>query len=172
MLPILPKDNIASISKKIKNKIDMIREDGNDKDGLNNLVDILGKIPNIIRIPLMGIFKLLDKKGMLPSSLIEDNIYYSSIIVSNLGSIKCGAIYHNLTNFGTCSSLATMGEIRDEIDSDGNKIKVCEFGINFDERIADGYYFAKSLKLIQYIFDNPELLEENIENKINIEDRK
>ena len=46
------------------------------------------------------------------------------------------------------------------------------FGINFDERIADGYYFAKSLKLIQYIFDNPELLEENIENKINIEDRK
>lgn len=172
MLPILPKDNIVSISKKIKNKIDMIREDGNDKDGLNNLVDILGKIPNIIRIPLMGIFKLLDKKGMLPSSLIEDNIYYSSIIVSNLGSIKCGAIYHNLTNFGTCSSLATMGEIRDEIDSDGNKIKVCEFGINFDERIADGYYFAKSLKLIQYIFDNPELLEENIENKINIEDRK
>ena len=44
----------------------------------------------------------------------EDNLYYSSMILSNLGSIKCGAIHHNLTNFGTCSSLATIGEIKEE----------------------------------------------------------
>ena len=36
------------------------------------------------------------------------------MIVSNLGSIKCGAIYHNITNFGTASGLATIGEIKDE----------------------------------------------------------
>ena len=49
-------------------------------------------------------------------------------------------------------------------------IKVCEFGINLDERIADGYYFAKSVKLIQYIFDNPTMLENRADEKIKLDE--
>ena len=174
MVPIEENDNIDSISKKIKNKVDSVRNKTSKKEGANNAIDILGKLPNIVRIPIVGIFKWCDKKGILPSSLIKDNLYYSSIIVSNLGSIKCGAIYHNITNFGSCSSLATMGEIKSEevINESGKKEvkKICEFGINFDERIADGYYFAKSVKLLQYIFDNPSLLEEEASKKIKMEE--
>jgi len=96
------------------------------------------------------------------------------MIVSNLGAIKCGAIYHNLTNFGTCSSLATMGEIRKEeiINSKDKKEvrSICEFGVNFDERVADGYYFAKSIQLLQYLFNNPELLEEDASKEIKIDE--
>lgn len=172
MLPILPDDNIFTISKRVKEKIERVRNSKERIDGLNQFVDCLGKVPNIVRVPLVGIFKWLDKKGILPNSLIKDNIYYSSIIISNLGSIKCGAIYHNLTNFGTCSSLATVGEIKKEKGIDGKVIDVCEFGVNFDERVADGYYFVKSLKLAQYIFDNPSLLEEKVSNKIEIKNEK
>ena len=172
MLPILPDDNIFTISKRVKEKIEGVRNSKERIDGLNQFVDCLGKVPNIVRVPLVGIFKWLDKKGILPNSLIKDNIYYSSIIISNLGSIKCGAIYHNLTNFGTCSSLATVGEIKKERGIDGKVIDVCEFGVNFDERVADGYYFVKSLKLAQYIFDNPSLLEEKVSNKIEIKNEK
>ena len=172
MLPILPGDNIFTISKRVKEKIERVRNSKERIDGLNQFVDCLGKVPNIVRVPLVGIFKWLDKKGILPNSLIKDNIYYSSIIISNLGSIKCGAIYHNLTNFGTCSSLATVGEIKKEKGIDGKVIDVCEFGVNFDERVADGYYFVKSLKLAQYIFDNPSLLEEKVSNRIEIKNEK
>ena len=172
MLPILPDDNIFTISKRVKEKIEGVRNSKERIDGLNQFVDCLGKVPNIVRVPLVGIFKWLDKKGILPNSLIKDNIYYSIIIISNLGSIKCGAIYHNLTNFGTCSSLATVGEIKKEKGIDGKVIDVCEFGVNFDERVADGYYFVKSLKLAQYIFDNPSLLEEKVSNKIEIKNEK
>ena len=164
-------DNIHTISKKILDKVDAIRNKKEDKKGANNAIDFLGKLPNIIRIPIVGIFKWCDKMGFLPSSLIEDNLYYSSLIVSNLGSIHCGAIYHNITNFGNASGLATMGEIKDEeVIVNGKKEirKICEFGINLDERIADGYYFAKSVQLLQYIFDNPKLLEENANTKIEI----
>lgn len=166
MVPILPDDNLDSIRQKILNKVTDIRVNKKDKKGANSAIDVLGKLPNIIRVPLVGIFKWLDKKGILPDSLVEDNLYYSSIIVSNLGSIKCDSIYHNITDFGTCSSLATIGEIKDEKTLDGKIRKVCEFGVNFDERVADGYYFAKSIKLFQYIFDNPELLEDNVSEKI------
>lgn len=174
MVPINENDNLESISKKIKDHVDSIRNKQVKKEGANSAIDFLGKLPNMIRIPIMGVFKWCDKHDLLPSSLIQDNLYYSSMIVSNLGAIKCGAIYHNLTNFGTCSSLATMGEIktREVINNEGKKElrKICEFGINFDERVADGYYFAKSVGLLQYIFNNPELLEDDASKKIKMDE--
>ena len=33
-----------------------------------------------------------------------------------------------------------------------------ELGATIDERIADGFYFCKALKLIEYMFDNPEVM--------------
>lgn len=173
MVPIKPEDNIFTISKYIKDKVSSVRDKkGVKKEGANSAIDTIGKLPNIIRVPLVGLLKWMDKKDMLPKSLQKDNLYYSSMIVSNLGTLKCGAIYHNITNFGTCSSLATMGEIKptEVIDENGNKeIKqIVEFGINLDERIADGFYFVKSVKLLQYIFDNPKLLEEDANTEIKI----
>lgn len=169
LIPINKNDNIITISDKIKTKINTLRSGKAKKEGANDIIDSLAKMPNILRVPVVGLLKWFDKKGLLPSSVIKDNLYYSSIILSNLGSIKCGAIYHNITNFGSCSSLATMGEIKDEeiIISGKKQIrKICEFGINLDERIADGYYFAKSVKLLQMFLDNPKLLEDDISEKI------
>ena len=34
-----------------------------------------------------------------------------------------------------------------------------ELGLTVDERIADGYYYAKSIRLLKKLLDNPELLE-------------
>ena len=174
MVPIDPKDNLDTISKKIKEKVSYNRSDELVKEGANSAIDVIGKLPNIIRVPLVGILKWTDKKGILPSSLVKDNLYYSSMIVSNLGSIKCGAIYHNITNFGTASSLATFGEIKEEeiINRKGKKEvrKLCEFGINLDERIADGYYFAKSINMLQYIFDNPKLLDEEMDKLLDMKE--
>ena len=174
MIPVEEKDTIFTISKKIKDKVDKIRNSKVNKEGANDAIDFIGKLPNVVRVPLMGLFKWMDKHDLLPSSLVKDNLYYSSMIVSNLGAIKCGAIYHNLTNFGTCSSLATMGEIRkEEIINNKDKKEVrsiCEFGVNLDERIADGYYFAKSIQMLQYIFDNPEMLEEEASKEIKMDE--
>ncbi len=164
-------DNIYSLSKKVKNKVNSYRNRNAKKEGANSAINIIGKLPNILRVPLVGIFKFLDRKGMLPSCFIKDNLYYSSMIVSNLGSIKCGAIYHNITDFGTCSSLTTIGEIKDEeVIINGKKEirKMCEFGINFDERVADGYYFVKSVKLLEYILNNPKTLENAVNKKIDV----
>ena len=34
-----------------------------------------------------------------------------------------------------------------------------EIGATLDERIADGFYFARSLKLVKHMFAHPELLD-------------
>lgn len=174
LVKIDPEDTLETISKKIKDKVDTLREKKpkkGERKGANNAIDMLGHLPNIIRVPIVGLLKWCDKKGCLPASVCEDNLYYSSIIVSNLGSIHCGAIFHNITDFGNSSGLATMGEIKEEevlINGKKEIRKVCEFGVNLDERIADGFYFAKSLQLLQYILGNPKLLEEPANEKVEI----
>ena len=89
-----------------------------------------------------------------------------------VGSIHCDGIYHNLTNFGTNSILLTIGEIKEEacvIDGKIDKRYICDFGITLDERIADGVYFAKSLNLLEYILNNPSMLEDRASDKISID---
>ena len=165
-IPILPTDDIRTISAKVAKRVANLRSSSVDKKGANSAIDVLGKLPNLIRVPIFGIIKTMDRLGILPASLMKDNIYFSSMIISNLGSIRCGAIYHNLANFGTCSSLATIGEITKEkvLMEDGTEEirSLCEFGITLDERIADGFYYAKSCNAIENILQHPELLEKQI----------
>ena len=94
------------------------------------------------------------------------------MIISNLGSIGCGAIYHNLADFGTCSALTTIGEISDEVivneKGEEEVRQMCEFGITLDERIGDGFYFARSVAMIEHILQHPEMLEEPVSSRISI----
>ena len=174
IVPIGPDSTMNDVKGIIDKKLANIRSSRADEEkaGAHSAIDILGKLPNIIRVPIMGAFKAMDKRGWLPSALTGDLIYYSSTIISNMGSIGCGAIYHNLANFGTASSLITMGEIVSEnvLGDDGTwqKRYFCEFGITLDERIRDGYYYAKSAKYIEYLMAHPELLDEPAGEKIEI----
>lgn len=173
IMPILEDDNIFTVSKKIRDKVDNVRNHKDTGDGANNAIQILGKLPNIIRVPIVGIFKFFDRHGWLPNSLVKDNIYYSSVIVSNIGTFHCGGIYHNVTDFGTCSGLITMGEIKEEKEVINGKKETkyyCEFGITMDERIADGFYFIKSIHLMEYMLNNPEILEERADAKVEIKE--
>lgn len=169
-------DNIFTLRDKITKRVAKIRNSkkGEKKENTNNIVDVVGKLPKLIRMIVTGSLKFLDKHGWLPESITKDNLYYSSVILSNLGNFKIGSIYHNIVNFGTSSIIATMGMIHKSkvIDKDGKEkiIDVCDFGVNMDERIADGYYFAKSIKVLEYILDNPELLEDRADARIEIDE--
>ncbi len=170
-IKVEPNDNINDINKKIVKKVSNVRS--NKKNKTDDTANIVGKLPRLLRAIVINALMFMDKHGWLPKSMIDDNIYYSTVILSNLGSIDCGSIYHNLTNFGTNSILLTIGKIRkaELIMENGKKEirDVCDFGINLDERIADGVYFAKSINLFKYILQHPELLEENANEKVEIQ---
>lgn len=159
VIKIDPEDNLFSIKEKTLKAVSDVRNA--KEEGTNNIMNIIGKLPSFLISLVVKVVKFMDRHDLLPKSLINDNLYYSTCIVSNLGSIKSSAIYHNLTDFGTSSILATFGEIREE-----NGRKYAEAGINIDERIADGVYFVKSVKLMQDILNNPKCLEGNVNDKI------
>ena len=69
----------------------------------------------------------------------------------------------------------TIGKIKEQpmvIDGKIEPIKVCDFGITLDERVADGFYFAKSLNILEHIFNNPNLLEDRANDKIILDKDK
>ena len=57
------------------------------------------------------------------------------------------------------------------MDDEGNVAvrDVMNIGVTLDERIADGFYFARSLKLIKHIFKNPHLLDKTLGEEIDFE---
>ena len=156
-LPIGKNDTVLDVSKNLKVRIDKIRDKQSDANtaGANNVVDKLGHIWRPARSFLVGILKWWDCKFGLPGSIADENIYYSSLIVSNLGTFKTPGIYHNLANLGTSSALISFGEIK-EIDGK----YIMNLGATLDERIADGFYFCRALKAIEYLFAHPELMME------------
>jgi len=174
MVPVKEDDTIETISKFIADRVEQARSPkGIKKEGANKAIDVLCGLPNILRVPIVGLVKWMDDKGIIPFGLEKDNLYYSSMIVSNLGSIKSDSIHHNIVNFGTCSGLTTMGMIKNvEIIADNGKRevrKICDWGLAFDERVADGFYFIKSMEYVQYFFDHPETLEEPAGTKYELE---
>ena len=166
-------DNLSSISKKILGDVKKVRSNqGNNTDDFMDKLKILPKF--LIKI-ITWLIKFLDNHDLLPSSLTDGSIYHSTVLLSNLGSIHCDGIYHNLTNFGTNSIVVTIGEIKESakvIDGKIEKRYICSVGITLDERIADGVYFAKCVNLLEYILNNPSLLEDRVDAKINIIENK
>lgn len=167
VIPILEDDTLETIKQKTLNKVKKMRS--STKNDTDNFISKIGKLPRIFRIIIMSIIKFLDNHDWLPQNLTKDVIYYSSVLVSNLGSINGGAIYHNLTDFGTNSIVITIGSIHKEyiINEKGKpEIRdICEFGITIDERIADGFYLTKSATILQDYFNNPEVLKEKLYEK-------
>ena len=164
LIKVDPNDNIFDLSNKIKEKVNNFRNKKIQTSSDDSL-DMLGKIPNwVLKLIIAPLFKWLDKHDKLPRSLYDELLYNSTVILSNLGSIKCGAIHHNLTNFGTNSIILTIGDIhKEQVVMPNGKVEIrdiVEFGINLDERIGDGVYFSKSVNLLDYIMKNPETLED------------
>lgn len=156
-------DTLDSISRKIVGNVRETRKSETATGGIDSTLDTLAKLPRPILALFVKIIRWLDFWGKTPKALTEGDTHYTTILCSNLGSIKAPSVYHHLNNYGTNSIMITFGTIHKEelLMEDGHKEirDVIDFGATLDERIADGFYFARSFKLVQHIFADPELLD-------------
>ncbi len=162
--------NIDTIHNEIKDIIYSQRSGGSD--GSSDSMDMFLKMPRFIGKFLVHIIMFLDRHGWVPKFLIESDPYYSSVVLTNLGSIKMHAGYHHLTNWGTNSIFLAIGEekLRAFFDESGKATMKdsVDIGFTIDERIANGFYYSKTIELFKYILENPELLEEPLNKEITI----
>ena len=167
LMVLVPKktDTLEDISRKIYGDVKQTRERP-AAEGIDDVIDQFAKIPRPLLMLVLGAIKRLDFFGMVPKALTEGDTHYTSVLLSNLGSIKCPSVYHHLANYGTNSFIITIGTLHKEeiLMEDGHREirDVIDIGATLDERIGDGFYFARSLKLIKHIMAHPELLDQPI----------
>ena len=159
---------LEQISRRIAGDAQTIRKEGGND--INDLLDKLSKLPRWLMRLAMCVFRFLDFHGWMPESICRGDSNYASVLLSNLGSIKCNAVYHHLNNYGTNSIVITIGRIHKELmaDDDGNTSvrDVVAIGATADERIADGFYFARSIRMLEEILRDPQQLENKMKSEI------
>ena len=157
-------DTLDSVSRHIVGDVNKTRKSDHSTGGIDSAIDAFARMPRLLLMLALRIVRWLDFWGLVPKALTEGDTNYSTILVSNLGSIQAPAVYHHLNNYGTNSIMVTLGTLRkaEVLMPDGTKQirDVVDIGATLDERIGDGFYFARSLKLVKYIFEHPELLDQ------------
>lgn len=152
-------DTIDTIHDEIFRQVSFCRSDKKDQSTAS--MDIIQKIPG--KHVIGAVARFLDRHGWMPSSIIATDPYYCSVVLTNLGSLKLDAGYHHMTNWGTNSVFCVIGLIqkRPFYDDEGNVTmrQSVNLSLTIDERIADGYYYAKTVRLLKHLLENPELLE-------------
>lgn len=161
-------DTLQTVHDYIREQVTFCRSDKTDSS--TESMDLFNKLPRFVSKTAVKFICWLDKHGWVPASLIETDPYYTSCVISNLGSIKLKCGYHHLTNWGTCSLFCVIGEkkLRPIHDENGavEMRETLDLGLTIDERLADGYYYSKSVRLLKKLLQEPELLEKPFGEKI------
>lgn len=154
-------DTIFDVHDKIAEYVEKNRAAG-EVNSTDTIIRTLLKIPGLVNVGV-GIFRLLDKWGLLPKSIIDASPFHTSLVISNLASIRTNHIFHHVYEFGTTSILITMGNMREVAKRVKGEIvfeRCIPMGVVMDERICSGSYFAKAFRVFRHYMLNPELLEQ------------
>ena len=161
-------ETIDDIHNSIYRQVSFCRSD--KVDASTDAMNTIQRLPGFVLKFVGCLVRFLDRHGWLPKSMISTDPYQSSILLSNLGSIGLKAGYHHLANWGTTSVFCTIGkaqkapffredgtvEMKDSVD----------IGLTIDERIADGYYYSRTVQLLKKLLENPELLERPLNEEV------
>lgn len=157
-----PTDTIYDVYRKMNEKIEEIKT-SDESNNTEDVAETLCRLPRfLLRFALM-ILRVMDYFGWLPQSLLDASPFHGSLIITDLGSLRIGPIYHHIYNFGTLPVFIAFGAKRHayELDRHGQMVdnKYVDMKATMDERITDGHYYSQFLQAMRYIFQHPELVE-------------
>ena len=159
----------------IRDKLEKVIAENKEMSASNDtdkLVGLLSKIPSGIVKFAVNMLMWMDKRGIMPKAVIKASPFHTSVFLTNVGSLGIDSIYHHIYNFGTTSLFFAMGKKKKSYVYEDDEIrqeKCITIAFVGDERICDGYYYASSFKQLQKILKHPEVLEEPIEAKRDVE---
>jgi len=129
----------------------------------DKLIDFVAALPRpLIRLVAWTI-QALDFHNVLPRFMMGAIPLYTSVYITNVGSIGIEPPFHHLYEFGSASLFMAIGRIHKEAfvaEDDTIVARPCvRLTFTLDERISEGFYYARSLILFQRLIEHPSLLD-------------
>jgi hypothetical protein len=126
---------------------------------IDNELRWLTRLPGPVLRSVLAAGRWLDRFNLLPAALIEPDPLFTTLFLTNDGSVGVGNAHHHLYEYGTCSVFAVVGNVKKTVVVDragnANVREVLEVYWSFDERVNDGMYCAKSLMVAQRLMEDP-----------------
>lgn len=173
-------DRFAKFEDTLKIIEDYITESQKHDENNKNMTDLtisrLFKfVPKWVIEAIIRFYGRRDRRGHGTPKWVRDaDGLHTSIFVANLGSIgmKNAHLHHHLYDWGTTSMFCVIESLYKTVEKDAtgkviDSRDMMHFSFSLDERICDGLYFIKTVKLFESIVLNPyQLLTPLTENDI------
>ncbi|MCQ2439472.1 MAG: hypothetical protein MJ074_06895 [Oscillospiraceae bacterium] len=163
-----PGDTIFDVQNKINEMLETNRQAGNDEgvqgetNGLDKIVNFLLRSGPLLDF-LMALLRFASSRGLLPKKITDASPFHSSLLISNLASIRCNHIYHHIYDFGTISVAMTLGNMREVPkrlrDGGIDLVRCIPVGVVMDERLENGNYYNSAFLYMKRYLSDPRLLE-------------
>lgn len=157
-----PSDTIYDVYNKMNDAIDEVKSNDN-VNGTEDFANKYAKLPRFLLRFALWLISVFDYFGILPKRLIDLSPFHGSMIITDLGSLGIGPIYHHIYNFGTLPVFISFGAKyhKYELDRNGNAVdnKYVDAKFVLDERTIDGHHYASVFKLMNRLIQEPSLLE-------------
>ena len=157
-----PTDTIFDVYRKMSEEVDKIKS-SDEENGTEDFANKFAKMPRFLIRFIIWLLNVGDYFGLLPKSLLDVSPFHGSMIITDLGSLGIGPIYHHIYNFGTLPVFISFGAKRKAVELDRNGVPVERKYVDgkfvMDERTVDGHYYATVFKYINRFISDPSLLE-------------
>ncbi len=154
----MPADTLQDIVRKTNAELVNSLKSSQD-NSTDSMSKLFGYLPDFLLRGLVYSLNFLDKIGLMPKIFNHASPFHTSFFLTNLGSIGIESIYHHLYEFGTCSMFVAMGKKTKEnvVEKNGDIKAQKSILLKFvlDERICDGFYYARSMRMLEKILSDP-----------------
>lgn len=162
-------DDIFEVNRKVEKAIEQTEKATDEpSNATDKFLQGMNKVPGLMR-SIVGFLKMWDKYFGLPFSLIDASPFHTSLFITNLASIRLGAVYHHMYDFGSTSIFIAMGQPEKKLVRVGETIvdkKVIPVNVSTDDRVESGYYYARCFRQFKRYMANPEVLEKKPETVV------
>lgn len=165
-----PQDTLEMIYRQFCDEYEKNVRDG-DTNNTDFAARILSFIPGVVLKFIIWLLKTLDYFGIMPKTIVKLSPFHASMYITSMASLGIEPIYHHLYDFGTIPLFICMGKKYSRVcqDDEGGTVKKKFMDINMvcDERICDGFYYSRAVKMLKKYIENPKLLETPPEQIVN-----
>ncbi|HKM11868.1 MAG TPA: 2-oxo acid dehydrogenase subunit E2 [Bacteroidales bacterium] len=144
-----PTDTLQDVVRKVQEALEENKSEG-ESNTIDKLSKFLSGLPPFLMRFISSTMICMDRFGILPRSLEEISPWHASFFLSNIGSIGTESVFHHLYEVGTCSMFMAMGRKSTQTitrrSGEVHTFKTMQLKFTFDERVADGFYFASSIR--------------------------
>lgn len=162
-------EGLLEIAEKINEAIAKETTQHTEENDTDKLARVLTFVPGPLIALIVNLLMWMDRHNIMPKFVVELSPFHTSFFITNLKSLGIKHIFHHIYEFGTTSVFFAMGKEQViPVVKDGEFVqeKHMGFGLVSDERICDGLYYAKSLRMMRKIMKNPADLEIPLDEKV------